>query len=73
MAMSMSQHVRKQMMSYDDVIVYFVSRKGRSVITVFLSRFGTFLRSKLKLSKQPVQSSHHCVICAHQKSSFTFL
>ena len=28
-------------------------------ITVFLSRFGTFLRSELKFSKLPVQSSHH--------------
>ncbi len=42
-------------------------------ITVFLSRFGTFLRSELKFSKLLVQSSHHCVICAHQKSSFSFL
>jgi len=37
------------------------------------SLIGTFLRSKLKFSKLPVQSSHHCVICAHQKSSFSFL
>ena len=42
-------------------------------ITVFLSRFGTFLRSELKFSKLPVQSSHHCVNGAHQKSSFSFL
>ncbi len=39
-------------------------------ITVFLSRFGTFLRSELKFSKLLVQSSHHCATCAHQKSSF---
>ena len=41
--------------------------------TVFLSRFGTFLRSELKFSKLCVQSSHHCVTCAYQKSSFSFL
>uniref|UniRef100_A0A3P8SPH2 Uncharacterized protein n=1 Tax=Amphiprion percula TaxID=161767 RepID=A0A3P8SPH2_AMPPE len=35
--------------------------------------FGTFLRSQLKFSKLLVQSSHHCVTCAHQKSSFSFL
>jgi len=37
------------------------------------SRFGPFLRSELKFSKLSVQSSHHCVICAHQKSSLSFL
>jgi len=42
-------------------------------VTVFLSCFGTFLRSELKFSKLSVQSSHHCVTCAHQKSSFSFL
>ena len=41
-------------------------------ITVFLSRFGTFLRSELKFSKL-LFSSHHSVTCAHQKSSFSFL
>ena len=30
-------------------------------ITVFLSRFGSFLRSESKFSKLPVQSSHHYV------------
>ena len=41
--------------------------------TVFLSRFGTFFRSEFQFSKPLVQSSHHCVACAHQKSSFSFL
>lgn len=36
---------------------------------VFLSRFGTFLKSELKFSKLPVQSSHDCVTCAHQKKA----
>ena len=41
--------------------------------TVFLSRFGSFLRSELKFSKLPVQSSHQCVTCAHEKNSFSFI
>jgi len=44
----------------------------RGQITVFLSRFGTFLRSELKFSKLLVQPPHHLVTCAHHKSSFSF-
>jgi hypothetical protein len=40
------------------------------MLTVFLTRFGTFLRSELKFPKLPVQSPHHCVTCAHQKKHF---
>jgi len=32
------------------------------VLTVFLSDFGTFLRSDLKFSKRPVESSDHCAL-----------
>ena len=42
-------------------------------ITVFLSRFGSFLRSESKFSKLPVQSSHQCVTCAHEKNSFSVI
>ena len=40
---------------------------------VICSRFGSFLRSELKFSKLPVQSSHQCVTCAHEKNSFSFI
>ena len=40
-----------------------------SRLQFFLSRFGTFLRSELKFSKRPVQSSHHCVTCVHIKEA----
>ena len=43
-----------------------VSRVSR----LWHSRFGTFLRSQLKFSKLLVQSSRHCVTCAHQKKRF---
>ena len=39
----------------------------------YYSCFGTFLRSELKFLKLLVQSKHHCVTCARQKSSFSFL
>ncbi len=41
-------------------------------ITVFLSRFGAFLRSEMKFAKLLVQPPHHLVTCAHDKNSFSF-
>ncbi len=41
-------------------------------VTVFLSRFGAFLRSEIKFSKLLVQPPHHLVTCAHHKISFSF-
>ncbi len=41
-------------------------------ITVFLSRFGAFLRSEMKFSKRLVQSPHHLVTCAHDNRTLSF-
>jgi len=44
-----------------------------SHVTFFLSCYSTFLRSELKFLKLPVQTSHYCVTCAHQKSKLQML
>ncbi len=42
------------------------------LFTVFLSRFGAFLRSEIKFSKLLVQPLHHIVTCARHNRSFSF-
>lgn len=42
-------------------------------ITVFLSRFGAFLKLELKFSKLLVQTPYYLVRCAQHKSNFSLL